>query len=75
MIHVQGKFPIKEFKVRGTKPNDIWTVELFGDYRMRCNCPVFVYKMQHFCKHTQAKRLEIEQEFGNIKNYVESFKN
>lgn len=66
--------PIKHWKIQGTKPFDLWTVSLFEDGHLECTCPSWSWGSKHFCKHTQNKRLELEQVFGSVSNFIKQVK-
>ncbi len=45
-------------------------VTLWDDARFTCDCPTYKFKEKSFCKHVQNKRIELEGEYGNVKNYI-----
>ncbi len=74
MIYHSDPKQIKQWHIKGTKPLDIWILQLFDNGSFKCSCPGFSYGGKHFCKHTQSKRLELESIYGNVNNFIKQLK-
>ncbi len=65
---------IKQWTINGKDAFSVYIITLFDDGHLECTCKGYTYGGKHFCKHTQAKRSELEDMWGSLNIYLKQLK-
>lgn len=80
-IYFPSKYPLKSWKVTSQNSFDketgellIYSVGLWGDNTLTCDCMWSLMNKRQPCKHRIDKTMELEEEFGSIEKAVDFYR-
>jgi len=72
MPYFHGKYPLKTWKFASKSQFNYWTVELWGDGAIVCDCPGFTFRKK--CRHVVSVLDELTKEFGGFEKALRYYR-